>query len=392
MFRILYAEKDATLYESAITLNSGLDEILEISKQQGTSGNSLLKSRVAVKFNTVEISEVISKYNVDINQVKFILRLYTTHAKNLPSEFTLEARVIAQPWINGTGFSTSNPIISNGVTWALPYASWSLDSQSGSAWISSSQQIQVAGTSLYVSGSGAGGSWLWQSGSGLFNTSSFDSSYFYQPGLSLSDSFNSQPTDINMNVTDAIKLWLSGSGGIPIENNGFILKFSDADELNPNVTGTISYFSRDTHTIYVPKLIMYWDDSAYSSSLAPVETDSFVISTKTKPTYKDTEVVKIRIYARNKFPQKSPTNLFPILNTNRLPSTTYYAVRDAATDEYIIPYDNIYNKVSCDDVSNFIHIDMNGLMPERYYRIELKIIDGITEQFALDNIYFKVVR
>ena len=75
-----------------------------------------------------------------------------------------------------------------------------------------------------------------------------------------------------------------------------------------------------------------------------------------------------------------------------LPTTTYYAVYDAATDEAIIPYDNIYNKVSCDDTSNFIYIDMNSFMPERYYRIELKLVDGFTEQIVNDKIYFKVVR
>ena len=75
-----------------------------------------------------------------------------------------------------------------------------------------------------------------------------------------------------------------------------------------------------------------------------------------------------------------------------LPTTTYYAIRDAATDEYIIPFDNIYNKVSCDSTSNFIYVDMNSFMPERYYRIELKIVDGFTEEYIDDQIYFKVVR
>lgn len=379
MFRIFYPDADSTIYESSQLINSGLDEILEIGKQYGTSGDTLLKSRSLIKFNVNDIVDISTKNNIDINSCKFILQLYTSHAKNLPSEFTLEARVVAQPWINGTGFSTSNPIISNGISWAMPYASWSYDTNSGSAWISSSQQIEIGTSSIFISGSGLGGSWLYT------NTNVSES-------LITSYSYSYQTTDLTLDVSAMIVNWISGSNGQLIDNNGFILKFSDADETNPSVTGTISYFSRETHTIYVPKLFMYWDESTYSSSLAPVDTDSYVISTKTKSEYKDTEVAKIRIYARNKFPQKSPTNLFPLLNTNRLPSTTYYAVRDAATDEYIIPYDNIYNKVSCDNVSNFIYIDMNGLMPERYYRIELKIVDGFTEQFASDNIYFKVVR
>ena len=312
MFRIFYAEKDATLYEGFDTTNTGLDEILEIGKRLGNDGSTLLKSRALVKFDMSEVTNVISKYGVNINQAKFILQLYTTHAKNLPADFTLESRLVAQPWINGTGYLTSTPLISNGVQWVKPMASWSLDLQTGSLWISSSQQIQIAGTSLYVSGSGAGGSWLWQSGSGVFNTSSFDSSYFYQPGLDLNEPFIYRPTDIYLDVTEGIKIWISGSGGASIENNGFILKFSDENEADDTITGYINYFSRETHTIYVPKLIMYWDDFTYISTLSAADLESYTVYTKLKPEYKDTEIIKLRIYTRDKYPQKSPTNLFPL--------------------------------------------------------------------------------
>jgi hypothetical protein len=252
-----------------------------------------------------------------------------------------------------------------------------LDSNSGFLWISSSQQIELGSSGIYVSGSGEGGSWLYSTGSTSFS-SSYDYSY--------------QTTDLTLDVSDSILKWISGSNSQSIENNGFILKFSDADEANASITGYIQYFSKETHTIYVPKLTMYWDDTSYSSSLSQTNLDSYVIFTKLKSEYKDTEIVKLRIYARDKYPQKSPTNLFPSQTVKRLPATTYYAIRDAATEEYIIPYDNIYTKVSCDNTSNFIYVDMNGLMPERYYRLEFKIVDGFTEQYVDDEIYFKVVR
>jgi len=398
MFRIFYASSDATLYEGATTTsaasqtNTGLDEILEIGKRLGEDGATLLKSRTLVKFDMSEITQTISKYNVNLDSCKFVLQLYTTHAKNLPADYSIDGKIVAQPWINGTGYLGSNPIRTDGVQWLQPMSSWSLDLQTGSYWISSSQQIQVNETSLYVSGSGYGGSWLWQSGSGFFNTSSFNQAFFTQPGLTEDESFSYRPTDINMDVSDAVKLWLSGSGGRTIENNGFLLKFSDTDEANPNVSGYINFFSRETHTIYVPKLVMYWDNSEYASTLNDVDLESYTIYTKLKSEYKDTEVIKMRIYGRDKYPQKSPTNLFPIQTVKCLPETTYYAVRDAATDEYIIPYDDIYTKVSCDNTSNYIYIDMNGFMPERYYRLEFKIVDGFTEQYCNDEIYFKVVR
>ena len=58
MFRIFYAERDATLFEGADSgsvtslMNTGLDEILEVGKRYGTDGSSLLKSRnTADKFS-----------------------------------------------------------------------------------------------------------------------------------------------------------------------------------------------------------------------------------------------------------------------------------------------------------------------------------------------------
>jgi hypothetical protein len=377
MFRIFYAESDATVYESLETTNTGLDEILEIGKRLGTDGETLQKSRALVKFDMSEITNVVSKYSINVNSCKFILQLYTSTAKNLPAEYTLEAKMVAQPWINGTGYLSSNPIVSNGVQWATPYASWSLDSQSGSLWISSSQQIDLGTSGIKVSGSGAGGSWLYSTGS-----TSFSSSY----------NFSYQTTDLSLDVSNLVLKWISGSNSQSIDNNGFILKFSDADELNNTITGYIDFFSKETHTIYVPKLTMYWNDTTYSSSLSAADLESYTVFTKLKPQYRDTEIIKLRIYARDKYPQKTPTNLFPTQTVKRLPANTFYTILDAATDETIIPYDDIYTKVSCDNTSNYIYVDMNGFMPERYYRLQFKIKDGFTEQYIDDDVYFKVVR
>ena len=400
MFRIFYADSDATMYEanSLQSYNTGLDEILEVGKQLDTDGETLVKSRFVVKFDMSEIQDTLTKYSADLNSCKFVLQLFTTNATNLPADYTLDAKLMGQPWINGTGYSTSTVATTDGISWATPHASWSYSPSgsqtlSGSSWISSSQVINTGAPSLYISGSGLGGSWLWQSGSGVFNTSSFDASYFYQPGLTENESFSYRPTDINMDVTGAIKTWISGSGNVSVDNNGFLIKFSEADEADGTKTGIIKFFSRETHTIYVPRLTMYWDNSSFTTgSLSSINLESYLTYSKTKPSYKDTEITKIRIYARDKFPQKSPSNLFPLKTVKYLPTTTYYAIRDAATDEYIIPFDNIYNKVSCDSTSNFIHVDMNSFMPERYYRIELKIEDGFMEEYIDDEIYFKVVR
>ena len=254
---------------------------------------------------------------------------------------------------------------------------------------------QYKNTAFYISGStGGGGSWIYELSGSFFNNAYFNQAFLSNIGSTTYDTTAwHESTDINLDVTDAVYYWISGSGGTTIDNNGLILRYSDDDVVDNNVAGIIRYFSKDTHTIYVPKLIMYWDNSTFTTgSLTSIDTDSYIVYADVKPQYKDTEVAKIRIYARDKYPRKSPTNLAPYQSVKHLPVTAYYTVIDAATDEVIIPYDDIYNKISCDSTSNFIYIDMTGFMPERYYRLEFKIIDGITEQYVTDSVYFKVIR
>jgi len=372
MFRIFYAAKDTTLYEAYPDYNTGVDEILEVGKRLSYDGDSLLKSRCLVKFDLSEVTAALSKYSKTVNDCKFVLQLYTSHAKNLPENYTIVANLTGENWVNGTGF-LSNLTVDG--------ASWS-GSMSGSFWISGSQNVPVGSSTLYITGSGAGGSWMYQ-----------NNPVGTTVGLTTSQSFALQTTDLSMDVTDAIKTWINGNDAQAVPNYGFLLRFSDADEANNNVKGFIRFFSRETHTIYVPKLTMYFDNSTFTTgSLTSANLDSYAVYTKVKPTYKDTEVAKIRVYVRDKFPRKSPTNLFPIETVKYLPTSSYYSISDAATDEVIIPFDNIYTKLSCDSTSNFIYVDMNGFMPERYYRLNLKIVDGFVEQYIDDEIYFKVVR
>ena len=67
MFRIFYADSDATMYEatSLETYNTGLDEILQVGKQLDTDGSTLVKSRFVVKFDMSEITDTLAKYSAN---------------------------------------------------------------------------------------------------------------------------------------------------------------------------------------------------------------------------------------------------------------------------------------------------------------------------------------
>ena len=46
-----FAEKDATLYEATSSMNTGLDEILEIRKDVSPTGATIDVSRILIKFD-----------------------------------------------------------------------------------------------------------------------------------------------------------------------------------------------------------------------------------------------------------------------------------------------------------------------------------------------------
>ena len=380
MFRIFYAESDATLYEGVSDMNTGLDEVFEVGKRLDTFGDTYQYVRSLLKFDMDEIQTVLTKYSVELSDCKFMLQLHTSHAKSLPATYTIDAKIAYDDWINGTGFGASVPYKTDGVTWEYP--------QSGSNWTPSGS----INDTLLITGSGLGGSWLLQSSSGMYDITRYDQSFYAIDGLDQSDSFSYRTTDVLMDVTGAVNLWINGSAGNTITNNGFLLKFSEADETNNNQYGFIRFYSEETHTIYVPKLVMYWDNSVDTGTLDTIDEESYTVRPALKKRYKDTEISKIRFKGRDKYPMRDPSNLYPYDTVKRLPSTTYYSIVDAHTDETIIPFDDIYTKVSCDATSNFIHLDMNGLMPERYYRIALKIVNGFTEDYIDNEYYFKVER
>jgi hypothetical protein len=61
------------------------------------------------------------------------------------------------------------------------------------------------------------------------------------------------------------------------------------------------------------------------------------------------------------------------------------------TNEYVVDFDNLYTKISADTSSSYFDIHMNGLQPERYYKILIKTTVAGTTLVLDNNYYFKVV-
>jgi len=207
---------------------------------------------------------------------------------------------------------------------------------------------------------------------------------------SVSQSYRFESSDVKLDVTDIVNSWVSGE----IPNNGFIIR--NSDEGDNKDYGKLRFFSHNTNTIYIPRLTMKWDDQVFSTgSLEAVDLDieNVAYVRNLKEEYKSDEIVKLDILARDRYPQKSFTNRGSRYTTTKyLPINSVFAVQDASSKEYIIPFDDKYTKISCDSDGPYFMLDMSSLPQERYYRLMFKSSEnGITSIFK-EKAIFKVIR
>ena len=145
-----------------------------------------------------------------------------------------------------------------------------------------------------------------------------------------------------------------------------------------------------------------WDDSSWVtgslSALSSTDLERLKVYFKNLRTeYKEKTITKLRIVGRELYPTTAFATTPAELDVKYLPSASaFYSVRDAETEEVIIPFGS-GSKISCDSTSNFFNIQMDGLQAERNYRFCLKVVSGsgtTDEQinFYDDNYEFRVVR
>ena len=391
MIHVIYPEKDATIYERTESKNTGLDSVLEVSHILiGTA--SRYNSRVLMKFDTNQIEEKINASKIS-NDATYYLILKTAQVKEIPQEYILYAYPISSSWTNGTGRFINNPILTDGVSWR-----YRTSKAVGTEWsippTTSSFEWDNVSETWFVNDN------VWGAGSDL--VVDVTSSYFSKEGggtwwdydnLECTQSFSFETQDVNMDVTPIVRKWITGSGRL--NNDGLILKFSNELESSFETINSLMFFATDSNTIYVPRMHVIWDDSTFvTGSLTEIGEGSLNINVKMKKFYSQDERVKIRIYANERFPTRSyTTQSYHTLNYY-LPSSSYYEIKDAHTDETILPFDYTGSKISCDENGNYFNLWMDSFQPERFYRVVLKVerYGGDVVEMFDNNYYFKVTR
>ena len=354
-YYFITASKDASVYLQQPNQNTGLDQILEVSKVY--YGNIKDVSRALIKFDLNALSQSIVSGDTTLTNVRLMMR--ETESNEVPLEYTIFAHPISQSWEMGNG-TRFDDISTTGVTWIYRNGESAID------WITTN----LASGSNSNPNDGTGGTWY--------------------TIVSASQSFNYQTADLNMDVKGIVLSWLSGS----LPNEGFILKYSSSLENDTNDYGQLKFFSKETYTIHQPKLVVSWDDQTIvTGSLQPLDviSNDVVVRVKNLNTeYKIGSVKKFRIVGREKYPVKTFTNTFAYNDIKYLPITTYYQIKDLLSDDIIIPFGN-HSKVSCDTSGNFIELNFSNWEVNRVYKLEFKMVSDGDEIFYDDDITFNII-
>ena len=374
MYRIFYAERDTTLYEKYPTQNTGIDGLLELikiasgSKLNGIIQTNQYNTRFLIDFGSriTTISSSVAAGDIPVigngpNSASVYLTLTAADASDLLQSYDINAFPVSESWTNGNGYYSDTPITKYGASWKYRTSDDTAD--------------------------------FWRTGSGELGTSETTAgggSYITGSGNVASQSFQNQSPDIRMNVSDIVDKWVKGN----IINNGFIIKRPYSDEISGQILGDIKFFGRETHTIFQPRLEVAWDNTTFANTgSSEISADTYVPYFKNiRAEYRTTDNVKFRIGVRPEFPTKSYQTSSFYLTGERLPTSSYYSILDSITNETILPFDVSASRIDCDANGSFFKLRMDSFMPERYYKIMLKVErDGGDDTQTFDDFYFKVV-
>ena len=380
----LFPEIDTTLYShpDRKEMNAGSDEILEIVKERGSTDNVLYPSRIILKFKNEELKDAIediighSNFN---NITTASLQLTAAEPKNLISTLNLQVFTISQSWDEGTGRYSNLPTSSNGASWR-----YRNNTTVATEWTTASFGLGSTGSidsTLITEGGG-----VWYTGSGFTSTQQF----------LVGDSLDTDFDVLNIVQKFSASLFNSSTYPTGVENNGFLIKKPDTIEENVSASfGELQYFSVDTHTIHPPKLCFKWDDSVFIDTATGSAKQSGELSVslyRNHQEYNQNDEAIFRIHVRDKYPTRQFASSSNFLDVGYFTTSSFYSIRDAHTEQEVIPFDNNNTKLSADSEGMYFKLFMNGLQPERYYRVLFKHINNDGTRIYDDNYYFKVIR
>ena len=372
MYYFLFPSADSWISSGSSTItgesyrdqNFGQDQILELKKEFFNRSYDH-QTRVLISFAGSGFDTFKNLVNDGtIANPKYYLRMYEASGNSdLSAEYTASVQTISQSWDEGVGKFGDNPKTTDGISWE---------------------------NRNYPNG-GSAVTWSNADGSQAHGVNTLTTHYATQ-------SFSYESSDIEMDVTDIVSGWINGVN----KNYGILLRFSGSQETDSSITGKLKFFSKNTHTIYAPRIEARWDNhnpatGSNTGSLTALDisgnTDNYIYPIALKQKYKETDVPKFRFGARKQFIQKSFSTSVNRVSGSYIPyKSGSYSIVDVASGEAVIPFSG-YTSMSCDTKSNYFTEYMNGFYPDRTYKVLIKInYDDGQEIIYDDDFEFKLVR
>lgn len=339
----LKTTQDTSIYKRVPAINAGLDEILEVGKFIKSADQPVAFASGAVRgLVTFDVNSTLGYPS----GARYFLNLYISNATAINRYQVLEIYPISSSWVEGSGY-TYQDIANN---------------TDGATWYSSSRNS------------------TWTTAGGDYATSPSASYVFSELPVS---------SNLRIEVTNMVRPVVSGSNVVPW--NGFIIKFTNADEVSESVRGNIKFFSGNTHTVFEPSLEVVWNDQAFTTgSLKPIPNANVAITPKNlKEAYTLGEVDKIYLVVRDPYPDKRFDAAQRYRNQYYLPSSSYFRIKDQAADINITRFDQ-YSAINCDASGSYILLDTSGLNVNRYYSLDIKVQSSNLVFFPEFNYVFKV--
>ena len=363
MHRYFFTTKDAFISSGSNQItgedfkdkNTGQDEILELKKVFFDRTFSY-NTRVLLQFDTTEIENYISS-SVLPSDYKLNLRLYETEGTSgLTEEYTIAAYPLSQEWDEGVGKEIDVPKTTDGCSYLYR------KNREGASQIS------------------------WTTPGGT-----------YIAGDETTQAFSSESPDINMDITTMAKKWFSGEN----TNYGLLIRLSGSRETSSGSFEDIKFFSKQTNTIYSPKIELKWDDhlpatGSNTGSLTELDvsgnSENYLYPIHFREAYKENEVAKFRFGARKRYVQKTFSTSYQTISGSFIPyPSASYSIIDMATNESVVPF-SAYTTMSCDTTSNYFKQDLNAFEPNRAYKILVKVNHNDGQEIIYDNDFEFILR
>ena len=363
MHRFFFTTKDATINSGSNSItgedftdkNVGQDEVLEL-KKIFFNREFHYPTRVLLQFDADEIETFISSSEIYKGSYKTNLRLWETQGTSGLSEtYTIAAYPVSESWDEGVGKESDRPKTTDGVSWKY-------------------RQNKASVQNTWAT---AGGSYI--------------------AGDEVTQSFSAESPDINMDITTITKKWFSGTNN----NYGLLLRFSGSAETSTGSFEDLKFFSRQTNTIYSPKIELKWDDhlpatGSNTGSLSSLDlsgnVENYVYPMHVREAYKETEKVKFRFGARKRYIDKTfSTSVQSVSGSYFAEGSASYSIIDLATNESVVPF-SAYTTMSFDSTSPYFMQDLNGFEPNRAYKILIKVKHNDDQKIIYDDDFEFILR